>query len=120
MHLQSHHINGSIINTDCGFTFVRNPIERLISGYYTNNVFVWRKTGDFESQVINKKIGKWTYIGVKGEPQRFRTFVNNLIQNPSNADIHVVSQSSHLSKYLKNQIYISLGKLKYLMNIFKN
>ena len=95
---------------DCSFTFVRNPIDRLLSGYYTLNVKIWRSLdGGFEhwsnETLANRLHRIWNFIKIKGEPLRFQTFVNELVSEPNNFTNsphhdHVMSISHLLSRHL--------------------
>eukprot|EP01084_Bolivina_argentea_P079895 144809_1 len=80
-------INHNNIYTNCGFTFVRNPIHRFISGYYTINNMLWRDCLDingkktFSNHTI-KKWDKFQFIRMIGEPQRFQMYIEEMFKDP--------------------------------------
>ena len=73
------------ISTDCGFTFVRNPLTRFIAGYYTINrkIFGLHHTLSnvtlFESEKWNRN---WLFLRKFREPDRFTTFVEEMVADP--------------------------------------
>ena len=82
-----------------GFTIVRNPITRFISGYYTANWLLWK--GNYTEKIL-KKYPYIKFIKKEKEPFRFRQFVDDLIENPYEFTIinplfHIMSQSAVLT-----------------------
>ena len=79
--------NHAPVHTQCGFTFVRNPIERFISGYYTINNMLYRELKDENgrktfSNHTNEKYKDYKFIRVIGEPQRFETYIEEMFADP--------------------------------------
>ena len=78
--------NNQKYKSNCSFTFVRNPLTRFISGYYTVNrlfydtlykkINIQEGTPNWESAMLIKR--KFKFLNVIGEPERFRAFVNDL------------------------------------------
>lgn len=94
--------NDNIINnTICGFTVVRNPINRFISGYYTVNYLLYKLQNE---SIIPSYIKFWK---IHKEPERFRMFVNELIE--LKWDFIKISYLSHL--VTQTQI-LTIGKSK--------
>ena len=79
--------NHETVYTQCGFTFVRNPIERFISGYYTINNMLWRECLDdngvktFTNHTV-QKYKEYDFIGIIGEPQRFEAYIDTMFTDP--------------------------------------
>ena len=69
-----------ISHSICGFTFVREPVSRFISGYYTVNrlIYFHNLPGAFKKKYEHDKLFNW--FNVEGEPQRFVQFVDDLIE----------------------------------------
>ena len=119
------------INTNCGFTFVRNPITRLISGYYTINrkIFGIYKTFNNSTQLFinagwnnqdNLKKG-WNFLSINGEPQRFIAFVEEMINNPYK--FTHIDPMSHVTSILSKSFGVFygsniqfIGKMEYFNN----
>lgn len=108
------------IRTECGFAFVRDPMERLISGYYTANALLWRHFGGtFVKENITdmKSYKAWKYVSMEGEPQRFQSFANELISMPHrftryHQNDHVSSQSDFLSYFLPHSDIHFIGRVE--------
>eukprot|EP01083_Nonionella_stella_P050834 135105_1 len=94
------------IHTQCGFAFIRDPIQRFISAYYTINKKIYR---EMEHEFIaDKKPARYdnvlTFLTVIGEPQRFQAFMHDLFKVPHLWGIddplkHISSQSYFLSNW---------------------
>ena len=121
----SQHIKHDHIYIDCGFTFIRDPIARIISGYYTSNAHLWKHLNGFNntnSVKSFKKINPFlNFIDINGEPRRFRQFIDDLITNPyrmTRWDDHFMSQTEHLSiNYYTNITFF--GKVESFDNDWK-
>merc|ERR1711879_121101 len=79
--------NHETVYTNCGFTFVRNPIERFISGYYTINNMLWREVRDNNDRKTfqNHTVEKWDrykFVRIIGEPQRFEMYLEEMMASP--------------------------------------
>eukprot|EP01084_Bolivina_argentea_P233638 393459_1 len=60
--------NSNRIHTDCGFTFVRNPITRFIAGYYTIHLHMFEafnKTFDLQKRKIIKRNDIWNNVDLE-------------------------------------------------------
>ncbi len=103
--------------TTCGFAFVRHPIQRFISGYYTINAMIFSENGlKFLNHTNAKYAGKYKFISIFGEPQRFETFLDELIENPFlfYAQVpfrHISSQTYFLSNFYGSNIDF-IGKVE--------
>eukprot|EP01083_Nonionella_stella_P209637 759734_1 len=90
----------TVTHVDCGFTFVREPISRFISGYYTVNMLIY-----MHNKYAKKRYpipDKFSFWNITGEPQRVREFIKNLIEFRyeflvSSPLEHIMSQTSVLS-----------------------
>lgn len=97
-------------NTPCAFTFVRDPIKRFISGYYTVNAMIFGEMGlKFQDHNLSKWNG-YKFIKVVGEPQRFETFIDEMRENPfkfyANVPLrHTASQTYFLSNFYGSPIH---------------
>ena len=107
------------VNTNCGFTFVRNPVTRLISGYYTINrkIFGLHKTFGIGNLTIFANEGwnnrdsmddghGWRFLQIVGEPQRFIAFVEELIENPYK--FSHIDPMSHITSILSKAFNVFL------------
>ena len=99
--IDEHHT----IKTNCGYTFVRDPIHRLISGYYT----VSKKIFDHQRS---------HFLNELKEPKRFTTFVVSMLQNPYNFSVtypfeHVASQISMVYDVFYGSNISFIGKTEY-------
>eukprot|EP01084_Bolivina_argentea_P165061 286849_1 len=66
-------------HAQCGFTFVREPVDRFISGYYTVNRLIYGhnidpKKGKYQHEQV------FSWWNVSGEPARITAFVNDLVE----------------------------------------
>eukprot|EP01084_Bolivina_argentea_P051227 94221_1 len=69
-----------IANVKCGFTFVREPIERFVSAYYTVNRLIYgHNLSPKKAKYKHDKLFKWW--NVSGEPDRINSFVEDLLDN---------------------------------------
>ena len=89
-----------ITHNDCGFTFVREPISRFISGYYTVNRLIYHHNKYAKKRYPIPDL--FTFWNKTGEPQRILEFINNLLQFRyeflvSSPLEHIMSQTSILS-----------------------
>eukprot|EP01084_Bolivina_argentea_P046052 84778_1 len=102
-------------STLCGFSFVRDPIKRFISGYYTINAMIF---GENELSFMNHtkdKFYKYKFIKIFGEPQRFEMFLNELIERPfdfykTSPFKHISSQTYFLSNFYGSHVHF-IGKV---------
>jgi len=91
----------AIRGSKCLFTFTRSPISRVLSGYYTINAWIWRDhNGTFENVDAS-----WDFVRIHGEPERFRTFVDELVSQPhrftvSQYNDHVMSATTIFQQHL--------------------
>eukprot|EP01084_Bolivina_argentea_P055237 101272_1 len=120
----------NVIQSYCSFTFVREPVQRFISGYYTINALLWIKLKEnfinirndtfirFELPFSDRKRHRRVHFAtVKGEPQRLKMFLKELQKNPYSFTRlwqidHIQSQSEILSVYfgwLKSKLHF-IGK----------
>eukprot|EP01083_Nonionella_stella_P098688 277603_1 len=106
--------------THCGFTFVRDPIKRFISGYYTVNAMIY---GENELNFVNhtnNKYEHYKFIKIMGEPQRFETFLDEIIENSHRFYgvvplRHIASQTYFLSNWYGSNIHF-VGKVENYSN----
>merc|ERR1712098_297862 len=108
---------GDINHADCGFTVVRNPIERFVSAYYTVNSLLY-------VDYVNNRIHPGCFESLRfwsitTEPQRFHAFIKQMTDeqegydfiscDPSSFDIisHVISQTQLLS-VAQNELHFVL------------
>ena len=123
--LSSHDYNHSYISENmishsiCGFTFVREPISRFISAYYTVNrlIYFHNLPGVFKKRYDHDKLFNW--FNVDGEPQRFTQFVEDLLEFGFRFAVtspleHIMSQSGILS-IAQNDIHF-VGRLSKLQD----
>ena len=130
---QSQIHQNAIFGSKCSFIFVRSPIDRVLSGYYTLNAKLWRSMESNFNNYYNETFRKqrqnfpnWTFI-IKEEPLRFETFINELIESPkkftdSMHHNHITSTTEIFQKHLGNK-YTDLhfiGKVENFTNDFKN
>eukprot|EP01084_Bolivina_argentea_P153348 267393_1 len=116
-----HISNWGMMKSQCAFTFVRHPIKRLISGYYTINKAIFI---DCNFTFINCNVSKWNnfkFIKIIGEPQRFDMFVEEMINNPwkfaNNTPFrHVSSQMFYLSNWHFFDDLKFIGKIEQFNN----
>eukprot|EP01083_Nonionella_stella_P095976 269594_1 len=101
-------------HTECGFTFVREPISRFISAYYTINrlIYFHNLPGSFKIKYKHDRVFKWW--NVHGEPQRVTTFVDDLMENDYKFVVmspleHIMTQTGILS-VAQNDIHF-VGRL---------
>ncbi len=109
--------NINVVQSRCSFTFVRDPMTRFISGYYTLNGLLWLSLKERFSNIDNDTFLQFelpwnqrrrhkfvSFASIKGEPQRVERFVQEMTANPYwftrlwQFD-HVQSQSEILSVY---------------------
>ena len=91
------------LQSDCFFTFVRDPLHRLISAYFTIHLSM---TDAFKKrphvyQTVAQNVRFWK---VKTEPERFQTFVQELQEQTNrfmSLDIiyHAMSMSGQVSNW---------------------
>ena len=79
----------------CGFSVVRNPISRFVSGYYTTNLLL-----------LQRDFGVWRnefkFLEIKKEPERFRAYVDEMVEKGYGfvgcpPAFHVASQTQIIS-----------------------
>lgn len=101
------------IHTKCGWAFIRDPIQRFISAYYTINKKIYREMKhEFHSapdRIPERFVDRLTFLTVVGEPQRFEAFMNDLFRYPDWWGIedplkHISSQSYFLSNWYGSDI----------------
>ena len=74
--------SGQSVLSNCTFTFVRDPLQRFVSAYYTVNRLMWDvehhpdRVKDREHIADLKHVFK--FLTIDGEPERFRAFVDDL------------------------------------------
>lgn len=113
-----------VIHTKCGFTFVRNPIHRFISGYYTINKALYNrdKMNSFTKNISNRFDrlidAGFNFIYKLNEPDRLITFVQDMINNPYlfttiNPMDHIRSQVSTLYNTFFGSDIQFIGKVEY-------
>ena len=71
------------LHCECGFTFVRDPISRFVSGYYTiNKLIYWYhdhlKRLNRSGPNMDAVPDSFTFWNITGEPQRMIEFVENI------------------------------------------
>ena len=110
------------IHTDCGFTFVRNPITRFIAGYYTINRKIYNlhhslsNTSLFAEEKWNRN---WLFLRKFQEPDRFITFVEEMVSNPYHFSLlepmsHINSMTAKsFSVYFGSDLHF-IGKVEYM------
>eukprot|EP01084_Bolivina_argentea_P015967 29908_1 len=89
-----------ISHVDCGFTFVREPISRFISGYYTVNKLIFHHNKYAKKRYPIPDI--FPFWNITGEPYRVLEFIKNLVQFRYEFLVrspleHIMSQASVLS-----------------------
>jgi len=96
--------------------FVRDPLFRLVSAYYTINFFLWKNKVQWEKGHIlqSDNFGNvsrmFKFWNTSGEPQRFRAFVDEMINNTSQfVSIHplehVMSLTASLAPFYGSDIH---------------
>ena len=108
------------IKSECSFTFVRDPITRFIAGYYTINALLYLLLKEKFSNIQNETFLRFElpfdqrkrhknvrFAMVRGEPQRFKAFLNEMVSNPFRFTRlwqidHIQSQTEILSVYFGN------------------
>ena len=101
------------IYTKCGFAFIRDPIQRFISAYYTINKKIYREMKhEFISapdRIPDRFKGRLNFLMIMGEPQRFEAFMKDLFREPDWWGIedplkHIASQTYFLSNWYGSDI----------------
>eukprot|EP01084_Bolivina_argentea_P247205 413617_1 len=101
------------IHTKCGFAFIRDPIQRFISAYYTINKKIYREMKhEFISgadRIPERFINKLNFLTIMEEPKRFETFMNDLFKQPHFWGVndplkHISSQIYFLSNWYTSDI----------------
>ena len=98
--------SNTLVISNCSFTFVRDPLQRFVSAYYTVNRLMWdvenhpERVQDHEHIATLRHLFK--FLSVEGEPERFRAFVDDLSIESlfifgSRHLQHMMSQSAILS-----------------------
>eukprot|EP01084_Bolivina_argentea_P161548 281218_1 len=106
-----------ISSTKCGFTFVRDPIKRFISGYYTVNRLIYQRNIPGKFIITYPHPYKYKWYNITSEPERFTQFVDDLMEfefefvNETPLE-HLMSQTSILS-VTQGDIHF-IGRLKQL------
>ena len=131
--MHEYHFNTSYssenarFHCQCGFTFIRDPISRFVSGYYTiNKLIYWYhehlkregKTGPNMDAVPQT----FSFYNITGEPKRMREFIENIhdysfeftrttplehmmtqigVLSIAMVDIHYIGKSSQLMEHLE-------------------
>eukprot|EP01084_Bolivina_argentea_P046053 84781_1 len=93
----------------CGFTFVRDPIKRFISGYYTVNAMIFGENELNFTNHNNSKFHKYKFIKTFGEPARFDMFLDELMDKAFDFYgvvplRHIASQTYFLSNFYGSNI----------------
>ena len=74
--------SGQSVASNCTFTFVRDPLQRFISAYYTVNRLMWDVEHHPDRVADHKHIAElkhvFKFLTIEGEPERFRAFVDDL------------------------------------------
>eukprot|EP01083_Nonionella_stella_P037824 103082_1 len=105
-------------STKCGFTFVRDPIDRFISGYYTVNRLIYERNIPGKYIITYAHPYKYKWYNISNEPQRFTQFVDDLMQHrfafvKDSPLEHIMSQTAILSVTQSDIHFIGrLNKLK--------
>lgn len=96
------------VQSDCFFTFVRDPLHRLISAYFTihANMVHASKNSPHVYQTVAQNARFWK---VKTEPERFRTFVRELQEQTHKFVslpflVHAISMSGEASNWFGSGI----------------
>ena len=101
--------SNDILLSNCTFTFVRDPLQRFVSAYYTVSKLMWdiENNPDIKYEKDRAQIAHirtlFKYLSVNGEPDRFRAFVDDLSVFESvfvfgNRHLqHLMSQTAKLS-----------------------
>jgi len=92
-----------VLSADCAFSFVRDPLHRLISAYFTINLMMKREDA-FQS--VKQK---WIFWKVSSEPERFRTFIHEMMGRTNEFMAlqplqHIVTMSGAMSSWLGTDI----------------
>eukprot|EP01084_Bolivina_argentea_P010240 19068_1 len=100
--------SGDVVISNCSFTFVREPLQRFVSAYYTVNRLMWdvehnpERVGDHMHIASLRHLFK--FLSVEGEPQRFRAFVDDL----SVFESMFIFGSRHLQHMMSQSAILSL------------
>jgi len=93
-------IPGKVNHADCGFTVVRNPIDRFVSAYYMINGLLYPR-GNSSGIDCVRNLKFWT---ITTEPERFHAFVDQMTDPSQSWDfihcgpnVHAISQTQLLS-----------------------
>ena len=103
--------SNTLVISNCSFTFVRDPLQRFVSAYYTVNRLMWdvenhpERVNDHEHIANLRHIFK--FLSVKGEPDRFRAFVDDL----SVFESLFIFGSRHLQHMMSQTAILSLADL---------
>lgn len=94
------------LDSDCFFTFVRDPLHRLISAYFTVHTMLSIMSKEKKYSQMNIPYKFWN---VRSEPERFRTFLRELIKNPNEFTYnhpfqHVISMSGQISNWFGSNL----------------
>lgn len=93
------------IHGDCTFAFVRDPLHRLVSAYYTIHAMMLVDP----LSPVNLIVNRWKWWNVTTEPERFHSFVNQL-KSETNEFLghhplqHVITISGQLSLWYGSDI----------------
>eukprot|EP01084_Bolivina_argentea_P006479 12296_1 len=108
--------SGQLVISNCSFTFVRDPLQRFVSAYYTVNRLMWDVENHPEKVEDHKHIANlrhlFKFLSVKGEPERFRAFVDDL----SIFESVFIFGSRHLQHIMSQSAILSLPNLSQIGN----
>eukprot|EP01083_Nonionella_stella_P107763 312524_1 len=116
------------MRTGCGYTFVRNPITRFIAGYYMINIHIYLQDQKMKNvsrfiEAIKKHSGSnktWSFLGKYTEPDRFLTFVDEMISNPymfswgGGSMAHISTMTAKAFTVFHNSDLQFIGKVEFM------
>mmetsp|Transcript_36820 Transcript_36820/g.49306 ORF Transcript_36820/g.49306 Transcript_36820/m.49306 type:complete len:249 (-) Transcript_36820:118-864(-) len=106
---------------DCTFTFVRDPLLKFMSAYFTINFYIaemGRQKRESWQEQYNAIIKNYAFWNITTEPARFRTFVYDMI-NSTNEFLsvrpmdHAYTISGNMSPFFGSKIHF-IGRVEQL------
>jgi len=103
--------SNTVVISNCSFTFVRDPLQRFVSAYYTVNRLMWDVENHPDRVEDHRHIANlrhlFKFLSVEGEPERFRAFVDDL----SIFESVFIFGSRHLQHMMSQSAILSLPDL---------